>query len=84
MLDGVRINGVHHNKQYIERPDLTGSGVAFFGTSSANESVIECATFLRAVTEGAELTVKPEQVMVVTQILEAIYTSAKTGQPFIF
>ena len=84
MLDGVRINGVHHNKQYIERPDLTGSGVAFFGTSSANESVIECATFLRAVTEGAELTVKPEQAMVVTQILEAIYTSSRTGKPVYF
>ena len=28
--------------------------------------------------------VLPEQALVVTQILEAIYTSAKTGQPVYF
>ena len=31
-----------------------------------------------------EITVKPEQAIVVTQILEAIYTSAKTGKPVYF
>ena len=33
------------------------------------------------VTKGTELCVKPEQAFVVTQILEAIYESAKTGKP---
>ncbi|MGB5004224.1 MAG: gfo/Idh/MocA family oxidoreductase, partial [Lactococcus raffinolactis] len=34
-----------------------------------------------AVVNDTEPLVKPEQALVVTQILEAIYMSAKTGEP---
>ena len=27
MIDGLRINGVEYNKQYIKKPDLNGGGV---------------------------------------------------------
>ena len=36
------------------------------------------------VVEGTVIDVKPEQAYVVSQILEAIYTSSKTGKPVIF
>ena len=34
--------------------------------------------------DGKELVVKPEQALVVTQVLEAIYQSAKSGEPVKF
>ena len=40
--------------------------------------------FYDAIVNGKPLTVLPEQAMVVTQILEAIYESAKTGKTIYF
>ena len=82
MKDGVRINGVRYGKQYIERPDLSAGGVAFFeGAGGGKPEEIEQRIFYDAVIKGKEVCVKPEQAYVVTQILEAIYESAKTGKP---
>ena len=80
MQDGLRINGVKCNKQYVMKPDLSGGGVDFFEGAGDNPPVNELITFLNAVEKGTELVVKPEQAMVVTQILEAIYESSKTGK----
>ncbi len=41
---------------------------------------LECETWLDALEGKGALVVKPEQAFVVTQILEAIYESAKTGK----
>lgn len=81
MKDGVRINKVKYNKQIVEKPDLYAGGAAFFDGATANPEDIEQQVFLDAVTKGTELIVKPEQALVVTQILEAIYESAKTNKP---
>ena len=85
MHDGLRINGVKYNKQYTEKPDLSSGGVAFFdGETGSNPEDIECATWISAIQNGTPLRVLPEQALVVTQILEAIYESAKTGKPVYF
>jgi len=85
MKDGVRINGVKHGRQYIEKPDLNGGGVAFFdGAGDGKSEEIEAQIFYSAIKNGTELCVKPEQACVVTEILEAIYESAKTGKPVYF
>lgn len=85
MKGGVRINGVRYNKQYIETPDLKGSGVAFYDAAgSGKPQDVEARVFYNAVEKGTELVVKPEQAYVVTQILDAIYESAKTGKPVYF
>jgi predicted dehydrogenase len=85
MYDGLRINGVKHGKQYIEKPDLQSGGVAYFEGDGADKAeVIECKTFYDAVEFGKELVVKPEQAATVTRILEAIYQSAATGKPVVF
>lgn len=81
MKDGLRINSVKYNKQVVEKPDLSTGGVAFFGGAAKAPEVIEQEVFMNAITKGTELVVKPEQACVVTQILEAIYESAKTGKP---
>ena len=85
MRDGVRLNGVKHNKQYVEKPNLQAGGAAFFdGKTGGSPSDIEASIFYDAITKGTELCVKPEQAMVVTQILEAIYKSSETGKPVFF
>jgi predicted dehydrogenase len=40
--------------------------------------------WIDAIVNDKEVTVKPEQALVVTEILEAIYESAATGKPVYF
>ncbi len=85
MKDGLRINGVLHGRQYLTRPDLSAGGAAFFeGAKSGSPAEIEAAQWIHAVMNGTRPCVLPEQAIVITQILEGIYTSAKTGEPFYF
>ncbi len=84
MEDGLRINGVKHDKQYVLKPELKTGGVAFFEGSSATPDVVEQQVFAKAILGEGELTVLPEQAAVVTRILDAIYESAKTGEPVYF
>lgn len=80
MKDGLRINKVKYNKQIVEKPALDADGVPFFDATGEEPSLIEQETFYNAVMNGGEVAVKPEQAYVVTQILEAIYKSAATGE----
>ncbi|HHT07654.1 MAG: Gfo/Idh/MocA family protein [Christensenellales bacterium] len=82
--DGLRINGVRHGRQFVEKPDLRAGSVAFYEGASADPQDLEQLVFHNAIRGKGELTVKPEQAIVVTQILEAIYESAKTGKPYYF
>ena len=79
--DDLRINYVKNGRQVIETPNFDAGGVAFYDGASDRPEELECRAFYDAVLNGAELRTKPEQAMVVTQILEAIYESAKTGKP---
>ncbi|MBQ2676233.1 MAG: Gfo/Idh/MocA family oxidoreductase [Clostridia bacterium] len=85
MRDGLRINKCDMNVLETIKPNLDGKGVAFFDASSGpSPADAECKTFYNAVIDGKELIVKPEQALVVTEILEAIYTSSKTGKAVYF
>lgn len=85
MLNGARINGVKHGRQYIEKPDTKAGGVAFFeGDGNGAPEDIEHKMFVDAVVKGTEPSTLPRQAACVTRILEAIYESAKTGKPVIF
>lgn len=84
MKDGLRLNYVKYNKQVTEKPALDSTGVAFYEGEGDDEKVLEQHAFYQAVTEGSELVVKPEQALVVTRILEAIYESAATGKTVVF
>lgn len=84
MFDGLRINGVKHNKQYITKPSLDAGGVDFFEGGDAAPEVIEQIIFANAILGKGKLTVLPEQAATVTRILDAIYESAKTGKPVYF
>lgn len=81
MRDGLRINGVKHNAQYVETPALTKKGVAFYDGSKEGPGDKEARLWIEAVVNDTEPRVKPEEALVVTEILEAIYQSSETNQP---
>jgi len=84
MKDGLRINYIHHNKQVVEKPALSGEGVAFFSGEEKPAGDYEQELFYHIVADGAEQVVKPAQAAVVTRVLEAIYESAKSGKTIYF
>jgi len=80
MKDGLRINSSDLGKLTVTKPDLGVGGVQYYSGTSMEPKDIECFNWYDAILNGAELRVKPEQAMVVTQILEGIYQSAKSGK----
>lgn len=84
MDEGLRINGVRHDRQYIVKPALAADEVAFFAGDTAEPQDLEQRTFIRAVRGEGQLVVLPEQAAAVTRILDAIYQSARSGQPVYF
>jgi len=85
MHDGLRINGIRNNMQYIFTPQLNAKGAAFYdGVKGESPADREARLWIEAVREDKTPFVTPEQAIVVTRILEGIYTSAKTGEMFKF
>ncbi len=84
MKDGLRINGESNSRLFVKEIDLSAGGVAFYEGASQRDIDVECAAWIDAVKHDRELVVKPEQALVVTEILEAIYESAKTGKTVYF
>ena len=85
MFDGLNINFIKNGRQCILKPDLTAGGVAFYdGDGDEDPSVLEARAWVDAVVNDHEPRTKASQALVVTQILEAIYESAKTGKPVYF
>lgn len=85
MFDGLNINFVKNGRQCVLKPDLDAGGVAFYdGDGDEDPSVLEARAWLDAVINDREPRTKASQALVVTQILEAIYESAKTGKPIYF
>ena len=82
--NGLRINGQKYGNHYVEEPDLGTGGVAFYKGEKESAGDREARVFVEAILEDKELTVKPRQALVVTEILEAIYKSAEKGEPVYF
>lgn len=85
MMDGVRINGVRNNRQYVLKPDFRVGGVAFnAGSKGESAAEREERLWIEAVRNGTDPITLPEQALCITRILEGIYTSAKTGDIYRF
>ena len=63
-------------------PDMKAGGAAFYDGVAETAPITEQR--LDAIENDTDPVVLPEQACVVSEILEAIYTSAKTGQPYYF
>ena len=85
MLDGLRFNGVHNNRQYVTRPSFAAGGVAFnSGKAGEDPATREARAWIDAVVNDKEPVTLPAEAYCVTRILEGIYESAKTGKPYYF
>ncbi|NMB12076.1 MAG: Gfo/Idh/MocA family oxidoreductase [Firmicutes bacterium] len=84
MLDGLRINGEKFSKLYTTKPAMHGEGVAFYEATDEDAGAAEAKSWIDSIVNDTEPLVKPREAYVVTQILEAIYDSAKTGKPVYF
>lgn len=84
MKDGLRINGENFSKLYTTNVELGAGGVAFYDGKAESDSDLEARLWVESIVNNTEPIVKPEEALVVTQILEAIYESAKTGKAVYF
>ena len=84
MKDGLRINGEKNSRLYVKNVELNSGGVAFYEGASETAEVLEAAWWIDAVLNDKETFVKPEQALVVSEILEAIYESSRTGKAVYF
>ncbi|GGF69446.1 oxidoreductase [Paenibacillus albidus] len=80
MKNGLRINGEEHGRLYTKEIDLGSGGVAFYDGKAENAADVEMRSWIEAVDQDLEPVVTPEQACVVSEILEAIYESARTGK----
>ncbi|GHV44953.1 Gfo/Idh/MocA family oxidoreductase [Clostridia bacterium] len=81
---GARINGVEFNRQYVKEPNLKAGGVAFYDGAASSAADQEARAWVDAILNDTQPYVLPEQAIVVTQILEAVYESARTGKTIEF
>ncbi|MHC5216402.1 Gfo/Idh/MocA family protein [Enterococcus sp. LJL128] len=81
MNDGLTINGEDHSLLYEKKIELQTGGVDFYDGTEDRPEVAEARSWIEAILNDTEPVVKPEEALVVTEILEAIYESSKTGQP---
>jgi predicted dehydrogenase len=83
----VTVNSVVGNELVTSSPDLKG---AYFGASASRGDTfsalgaMETKQWIQAIKDDTDPLVLPEQACVVTEILDAIYQSAETGQPVNF
>lgn len=84
MKNGLTINGENLGKLYETKIDLSAGGVAFYDGHTESEADLEARLWIEAVLNDTEPLVNPEEALVVTQILEAIYESSKTGKAVYF
>ena len=82
--NGVTINKGEFNRLIEIKPDMASGGVAFYEGVSNDPAEVEARRWIDAVKNNTEVIVKPEQACVVSEILEAIYKSAASGQPVYF
>ena len=85
MLDGLTLNGVRNGRKFTTKVDFNAGGVDFYeGGNSDDPTFREAKLWIDAVINDKDPFVLPEQAFTVTQILEGIYTSAKTGTVYNF
>ena len=82
--DKLVLNKVEYNRQNTTAVDTSAGGVAFYSGAKVTPAVTEAHNWIKAVVEDKAPVVLPEQAYVVSRILEAIYTSSKTGEPVYF
>jgi predicted dehydrogenase len=82
--NGLSINKGEFGRLVEIKPDVSAGGVAFYEGVKETPPITEARRWIDAIENDTDPVVLPEQACVVSEILEAIYTSAKTGEPVYF
>ncbi len=82
--NNLKINKVELDRQTETNVNLSAGGVAFHSGASSSPAVTEARNWIASIVNDTAPVVLPEQAYVVSQILEAIYTSSKTGKAVYF
>ena len=78
-----RLNGVKHGMQYTENTGLAAKA-SFFDADDDDACYRDMQQWIDALDNGTDPCVLPEQALVVSKILDAIYESSETGKPVYF
>jgi len=84
MKGGLRLNGEEDSRLFTKNIELSSGGVAFYEGRSESDADMEARLWIDAVINDTDPVVLPEQALVVSEILEAIYESSKTGKAVYF
>ena len=80
----LTVNKVDHNRLTLTNVEIGAGGVDFYAGASMKPQEREAAKWIEAIIEDKDPVVLPEQALVVSKILEAIYVSSKTGEAVYF
>ncbi len=80
----LKINKIELDRESNTSINLGAGGVAFYSGASATPPVTEARNWIASVVNDTDPVVLPEQAYVVSQILEAIYESSKSGKAVYF
>lgn len=81
MNNGLTINGEDHSLLYEKKIELETGGVDFYDGTNSTPELLEAQSFIEAILQDKEPVVKPQEALVVTEILEALYQSSQLGEP---
>ncbi|MDF2686957.1 MAG: oxidoreductase [Clostridia bacterium] len=84
MKDGVRVNGERDNKLFIDTIHGKSSMRDLFKDEDLNAEQYDMKQWIHCIENDLQPLVKPEEALVVSEIIEAIYKSAKTGKTIYF
>ena len=78
------INKIELDRESNTEINTKAGGVAFYDGVKETPAITEARNWIKAIVNDTDPVVLPEQACVVSEILEAIYTSSKTGKPVYF
>ena len=84
MGEELKLNKVEYGKFVDTKVNTAAGGVDFFDGESFSPSELEAYHWIKCIVEDTDPVVLPEEAAVVSEILEAIYTSSKTGKAVYF
>ncbi|TVY06987.1 Gfo/Idh/MocA family protein [Paenibacillus cremeus] len=84
MVDGLRINGEKHSRLYVEQLQFEAKGADFYEGKKESMQDKEIRLWIDSIVNDTQPIVTPEQSLVVSELLEAIYESNRTGQAVYF
>ncbi|WJH34712.1 Gfo/Idh/MocA family oxidoreductase [Paenibacillus aurantius] len=82
--NSLRFNGEEHSRLYSREVNLKSGGVAFYSGKTESDADLEARLWIEAILNDTDPVVLPEQALVVSEILEAIYESSRTGKAVYF